>query len=223
MSRLVLVRHGESIYNADARIQGQQCAGLSELGHAQAEATAAALATAFPEARLVVSDLQRTRETVAPLAALLEREAEPDPRLRERSFGEWEGRLRAEVVRDDAARWKRWVGGEDVIGEVGGETSEQLVARVVPVFEELLAGSAESAPIIAVTHGGPVWHGVHHLLGLPHPIFAGVNNCSIAELGAGSGSVPLLRRWNEVGHLSVALREGWSAPVSSSDGPPVGR
>ena len=222
MSRLVLVRHGESIYNADARIQGQQCAGLSELGHAQAKATAAALAEAYPEARLFVSDLQRTRETIAPLAEALGREPEQDERLRERSFGVWEGRLRTEVVRDESDRWQRWVQGEDVIGEIGGETSEELIARVLPVFTQLLDDTSEGSTTIVVTHGGPVWHGVQRMLELDRPIFAGVNNCSIAELSAGSAAVPRLRRWNEVGHLPVDLREGWLAPVASSDGPPVG-
>ncbi len=223
MRRLVLVRHGESIYNAEARVQGQQCAGLSELGHAQAKATAAAVALAYPDARLFVSDLQRTRETIAPLAEAFAQEPVQDERLRERSFGVWEGHLRSEVVRDEPDRWQRWLQGEDVIGEIGGETSEELVARVLPVFTQLLADTPDGSTTIVVTHGGPVWHGVHRMLELDRPIFAGVNNCSITELSAGSSAVPMLRRWNEVGHLPVDLREGWLAPVAATDGPPVGR
>lgn len=231
MSRLVLVRHGESIYNADARIQGQQCAGLSRLGEAQAEATAAALAAAYPGARLVSSDLRRTRETIAPLAVALTREPEEDARLRERSFGRWEGHLRVEVARDDADRWRRWLGGEDVIGEVGGETGRELADRVVPAFEELLAATPDDEVTIAVTHGGPIWHGLHRLLGFDRPILGGVDNCSVTELGSFSPASeigidrdrsPRLRRWNEVGHLPVELREGWRLPANASDGPPVG-
>ena len=223
MRRLILVRHGESVYNADARIQGQRCEGLSELGHSQAKATAAALAATYPDARLVMSDLQRTRETMAPLAAALAREPDEDARLRERSFGDWEGRLRVEVERDDPDRWARWVGGEDVIGEIGGESRTQLIDRVVPVFERLLIGMADDEVTIAVTHGGPVWHGLHRMLGLDQPILGGVRNCSITELGADVGAErPLLRSWNEVGHLPPELREGWRTRPTSTDGPPVG-
>ena len=66
MRRLVLLRHGESLWNAETRIQGQLCAGLSALGHDQAEAAAPRIADAYPDALLVTSDLQRTVETVAP-------------------------------------------------------------------------------------------------------------------------------------------------------------
>jgi glucosyl-3-phosphoglycerate phosphatase len=123
MRRLVLVRHGESVWNAEARIQGQRCAGLTEAGHAQAKATGAFLAALYPHAHLVTSDLQRTRETVAPLAAALACEPASDERLRERSFGAWEGLLRADVVASDPARWQRWVDGEDVVGEVGARAA----------------------------------------------------------------------------------------------------
>lgn len=220
MTRLILVRHGESIYNADARIQGQQCEGLSELGHAQAKVTAAALSAAHPDAILITSDLQRTRETMAPLADALGRTPDEDARLRERSFGTWEGHLRVEVERDDADRWSRWVAGEEVIGEVGGETRDELAARVVPALEQLLAGD-DAATTIAVTHGGPIWHGLHRLLGLAVPTLGGVNNCSVTELSTRRDRPPLLVRWNETAHLPLDLREGQPRQASST-APPVG-
>ena len=63
MRRLVLIRHGESVWNAEGRVQGQQCAGLSSLGRQQSQLVAAAVAASNPTARLVTSDLQRARET----------------------------------------------------------------------------------------------------------------------------------------------------------------
>jgi broad specificity phosphatase PhoE len=239
--RLVLVRHGESIWNAERRIQGQACAGLSARGHAQAAAAALALAATYPGARLVTSDLQRTRETVAPLEAVVGRRAEQDPRLRERSFGTWERRLRDEVAQEEGDRWQRWLGGEDVVGEVGGESAEDLVARVRPVLWELLEATPDGGVTIAVTHGGPVWHGVHDLVGVPPGTFGGVDNASLHELlafgGGGVGSV-LVDRWNETGHVPAHLRSGWTPAVAvtndgngdgsgrgalAADAPPVGR
>jgi broad specificity phosphatase PhoE len=229
LRRLILVRHGESRWNAERRIQGQACAGLSPQGHAQAAATAVALAAAFPAAQLVTSDLQRTRETAAPLEAALGRRAVLDARLRERSFGGWERRLRDEVRTAEADRWRRWLLGEDVIVEVGGESTEQLTDRVEPALRELLGGTEEGGVTIAVTHGGPVWHGVHHLAGLAPGTFAGVDNASCHHLLAadGDGAV-VVDRWNEVGHLPLHLRTGWipastATPEAGSDGPPVGR
>jgi glucosyl-3-phosphoglycerate phosphatase len=227
--RLILVRHGESRWNAERRIQGQACAGLSPRGHAQAAAAAIALAAEHPDARLVTSDLQRTRETVAPLEAALGRVADLDPRLRERSFGAWEERLRDEVAAEDAGRWRRWLTGEDVVAEVGGESAEQLADRVEPVLRELLATTPAGGVTIAVTHGGPVWHGVHRLAGLAPGTFGGVDNASCHHLvtfDGGAGAV-VVDRWNEVGHVPAHLRSGWvpgvTEQIEAADAPPVGR
>jgi glucosyl-3-phosphoglycerate phosphatase len=211
MKRLVLVRHGESVWNAEGRIQGQQCAGLSEIGHAQAEVTANALADSYPDAQLVASDLQRTMETALPLSKALGREIVQDARLRERSFGAWEGRLRHEVVAGDGVRWDRFLTGEDaVVEEVGGETASQLADRVEPLFRELLDSTEDGHVTIAVTHGGPVWHGTHRLLGLDIPTLGGVSNACVTEfIATGDGERLVLDRWNQVSHLPQDLRTTW--------------
>jgi glucosyl-3-phosphoglycerate phosphatase len=211
MKRLVLVRHGESLWNAEGRIQGQRCAGLSEIGHAQAEVTANALADSYPDALLVASDLQRTMETALPLSKALGREIVQDSRLRERSFGTWEGRLRHDVVAGDAARWERFLTGEDaVVEEVGGETAAQLGDRVEPLLRDLLRSTADGQVTIAVTHGGPVWHGTHRLLGLRIPTLGGVGNACVTEfIAAADGDRLVLDRWNQVSHLPRDLRTTW--------------
>jgi glucosyl-3-phosphoglycerate phosphatase len=211
--RLVLVRHGESRWNAEARIQGQRCEGLSDVGHAQAKVTAAALAATYPDAVLVSSDLQRTVETAAPLAEALDQQPRLDARLRERSFGAWEGRLRAEVIAADPGRWQRWLDGEDVVGEVGGEYAHELAARVEPVLRELLAATPAGGVTIAVTHGGPVWHGTHRVLDLPAGTLGAVGNTSVTELVTFDDGAVVLDRWNELAHLPVELRVGWIPSV----------
>jgi glucosyl-3-phosphoglycerate phosphatase len=220
--RLVLVRHGESVWNAEGRIQGQRCAGLSEVGHAQAKTTGRALAEALPAATVVVSDLERCQQTAAPLLEELGVEPTVDARLRERSFGAWEGRLRSEVAEEDVARVVRWRAGEDVIGEIGGETARMLTERVGPTLRELLAGVPDGGVTIAVTHGGPVWHGTHLLLGLPLGTLGTVDNASVTELVSWHGDDVVLHRWNETAHLPLELRTGW-VPSLTSDAPPVGR
>lgn len=207
MRRLLLVRHGESIWNAEARIQGQRCEGLSERGWAQARTTAVALADAYPSALLVTSDLRRTRETTAPLEEALGTSARHEPRLRERDFGTWEGLLRDDVVRDDAERWGRWRAGEDVVmAEIGGETTEALRRRVEPVLRDLAVGTPDGAVTIAVTHGGPVWYGVQGLLGLTDGTLGAVANASVTEVVVRDDGRLALGRWNETAHLPVELR-----------------
>lgn len=215
MRRLVLVRHGESSWNAEARVQGQRCAGLSEVGHAQARAVGTMLAAAHPDARLVVSDLQRCRETIAPLVVRLGREPDVDPTLRERHYGDWEGWLRSEIAEREPDRWRRFGAHEDVLPEVGGEPVAEFGDRVERVLRALLERTAEGATTLAVTHGGPIWHGAHRLLGLAPPALTPVDNTAVTELVADAGGRILLDRWNAVGHLGAKLRTrmGHRAPA----------
>lgn len=225
MRRLVLVRHGESVWNAEGRIQGQACNGLSEIGLAQARHTAKALAATYPDATLISSDIYRTQQTVAPLSELLGVSPVFDARLRERHFGAWETQLRSDIQTKDAVRWQRHVAGEDVIGEIGGETAEQLVGRVLAAFAEVFAAMRHDQVVIAVTHGGPVYYGVHRVLGLTPGLLGMVANTSITELllpqsvANGERVLPVvLERYNEVAHLPVALRTFWRPTRVALDG-----
>ncbi|MFA9430823.1 histidine phosphatase family protein [Egicoccus sp. AB-alg2] len=214
MRRLVLVRHGESVWNATGRIQGQQCAGLSDDGHAQSQHVGEALAAAHPDARVVVSDLLRCQQTAAPLLEVLAVDPETDARLRERSFGAWEGLTRTEAEERDPERWQRWRAHDDaVVAEIGGETNAVFVERIVPVLRELMDETPEDGVTIAVTHGGPVWHGTHALLELPPGTFGTVHNASVTELVSWDGQRVVLDRWNEIAHLPLDLRIGWRPVV----------
>lgn len=227
MRRLVLIRHGESVWNAEGRIQGQACNGLSEIGLAQARHTAKALAETYPNATLISSDIYRTQQTIAPLSELLSVTPVFDPRLRERHFGAWETQLRTDIQRQDAARWARHAAGEDVIGEIGGETAEQLVARVLAAFTDVFRAMADDQVVIAVTHGGPVYYGVHRALGLTPGLLGTVANTSITELAlphsghdAPRALPVVLERYNEIAHLPVDLRTLWRPARAAADAKP---
>lgn len=206
MPRLVLVRHGESEWNVERRIQGQSGPGLTPRGAEQARRTALVVADAYPDAYLVSSDLGRCRETAEPLLRELGSEPVLEPGLRERDFGSWTGRLGTEVAETDRQRWQRWRDGEDVVAEVGGEDSPKLVERVLTAARRLLE-RADGRPLVCVTHGGPIWHGTHELLGLRDGVLAGVANCSITELDADDDRFRLVA-WNQVAHLPLSLRVG---------------
>ncbi len=201
MKRIVLVRHGESAWNAEGRVQGQSGTGLSDRGHRQARVTAEEIARRHPDADLWVSDLQRAVETVEPVEQALGRRATVDQRLRERSFGTWEGELRDDVIARDEDRWQRWMSGDDVIAEVGGETARQLADRAQDVVQHILTSTADERTAVVVTHGGLIWHGVHRLVGLPDRSLGGVHNTSITVLLDLDDARMRLAAWNSTGHL----------------------
>ncbi len=224
MKRLVLVRHGESGWNVEGRIQGQLGVGLSPRGHEQAAYTATWLAEAFPNALLAVSDLERTRDTMMPLAEQLGRTPLIEPGLREMDFGNWSGRRARDIEADEPDRWLRWSQGEDVVPEVGGEERGAFTRRVVDTIEQLLFEVDDGEDIVCVTHGGPIKFGVPAMLGLQAGVIGAVANCSITELVLDEGVGRRLDSWNQTAHLPVALRTSTRfieriRPVAVSDQP----
>ncbi len=212
--RLILVRHGESVWNVERRVQGHTCRGLTEHGREQAERTAQALAPHVRDAVIVTSDLGRCRETAAPLIAALGATPRVDASLRERNFGTWEGLTREDLQREDPQRLARWRAGEDVIAEVGGESDVVLRERAGAMFQRLLGladdpeDASDADTVVAVTHGGTIWYGVHELLRLTGYRLGGVDNASMTELiigGSGPSGLdltaPRLARFNETAHL----------------------
>jgi glucosyl-3-phosphoglycerate phosphatase len=152
--RLILIRHGESTWNAEERLQGQLDPPLSDRGREQALALAPIVAGV--DGRVVCSDLGRARET-AELLGL--RVARFDPRWREIDVGEWGGKTAAEIDAQDPAL-TNWRGGPRVAP--GGEPWPDFTARVTSAFDELLAAGG---PWLVVCHGGCIRVSVAHVTG----------------------------------------------------------
>lgn len=145
--RLVLVRHGETAWNAQRRLQGQQDISLSERGRADALALRGAVAALGAE-HAVSSPLARARDTAAALGL----DPVLDPRLMEAYLGEWEGELSADLAGVPNTRYWEWrVGGYT---PPGGESFQELQGRVVAALTEL--ADAHEGTVVAVTHGGVV-------------------------------------------------------------------
>ncbi|WP_436908096.1 histidine phosphatase family protein [Halosimplex marinum] len=154
-ARVLLVRHGETTWNRDGRIQGWADATLTETGREQARAVGEHLADAGID-RLVVSDLKRTLETAAELrAAGVAAEPERARAWRERDFGELQGLTRTAIAsrhpeyhRDGSLLAVRSV--------EGGESLPAFETRVREGWEQLVDGLAASETAAVVTHGGPI-------------------------------------------------------------------
>jgi len=172
---LHFVRHGETAWNAERRIQGQLAhVALNEEGRQQALEAAEQLAGCGAGA-LYASDLTRTIQTAEPIARRLGLEIIPEPALRERHFGELQGRLYADV-HDVFDGW--WLRHDERFP--GGETNRQMYERVAR-FLDLLRADPSGDCIILVTHGGPVNCALTYLAGVPIDAmeWRRVPNCSV--------------------------------------------
>lgn len=149
---LVLVRHGETDWNADNRFQGHADPPLNETGRAQARALATELRREV-FAALYTSPLQRAAETAAIVGSELGLEPIPDDALKEVDVGSWSGLTRAEVEQLYPTGFARWL--EYGHGWENGETYDQLGARVVTGLTQI-AERHDGDHVLAITHGGPI-------------------------------------------------------------------
>ena len=206
--RLILLRHGQTEYNKNRRMQGHLDTELTELGVEQAKLAAKSLATRSP--RLIrSSDLQRAHDTALELAAATGLDVTTDQRLRETDLGDWSGKTHTDVDTEMPGARRIWRD-DATWTPPGGESRVDVANRAVPVVTELLAelddwGQGENAesPVVLVSHGGAIAAITAGLLGLPvanWPILGGLANTSWVQLSGHSlpGEDPTWRLdvWN---------------------------
>lgn len=162
--RMLLVRHGQSEWNAGRVLQGQADVPLSDLGRAQAATLAPVVAGLAPD-RAVTSDLVRASETAAILGYP---KARPTPALREIDVGVWQGRSIPELVAEDAERYAGWRAGSH--RPDGGEDWSAFVARVAGAIRSECA-SVGRGTLLVVCHGGVIRAALEAFIGLrPHSV-----------------------------------------------------
>ena len=151
-TRIIAIRHGETSWNVDTRIQGQLDIPLSANGRWQAERLAHAL-RGEPIQAIYASDLTRAWETAQYLSQTHGRQVIKEPGLRERGFGDFEGKTFAEIAAllpEQSMRWRRR---DPEFSPLGGESLVALSARVVEAAERL-AARHPGEQIALVGHGG---------------------------------------------------------------------
>ena len=158
---IYLVRHGQTAFNRERRLQGHVDSPLTELGLRQARAVAGLLADLTrrePGWRVISSPLGRARTTAAVVAEALGAEVEEDARLIELSWGEWDGRLRAEL---EAAHPQAFGRSGWAFDAPTGESYEAVCARMADWLASL--PPEPERRVIAVSHGvaGRVLRGVY--------------------------------------------------------------
>jgi probable phosphoglycerate mutase len=161
---LYCVRHGESTYNVEGRLQGQSDTRLSPLGLQHAAAIADMLGK-LPIDAVYSSPLSRAMETARPLAAALKLPIVEDERLKEINIGIFQGSLAVELADrfpQEAARWRS----QDPDFRIpGGESRRDLMTRAQAAFESIHAAGHRHVAVVA--HGGVLAAAFKSLIGVP--------------------------------------------------------
>jgi 2,3-bisphosphoglycerate-dependent phosphoglycerate mutase len=198
---ILLIRHGETVWNRSGRVQGWQDSPLSAAGVAQAQALAGRFAGDRIE-RLISSDLGRAQETARPIAARLRIPVELDAALRERNYGIFEGRTHDEIERDHPAEYASFIGRDPAYVIPGGESADEFAARVLPALQRI-AAARRVGRVAIVTHGGVLGVVYRHAMKVPADAERGYSlaNASVNYVRFGSGKW-LIERWGDVAHLA---------------------
>ncbi len=219
-THLIVIRHGETAWNRERRLQGQPDVPLNETGRAQARALAAALADE-PIDALYVSDLTRTMQTAEPLADALGLDIRPEPRLRERCYGKLQGMTYAEVAETMPEEFAQWQARVPDYAPAEGESLAEFHDRAAEVALAL-ARRHPGERIALVTHGGVMDALYREATGmtLEAPRQHELLNCSVNRLRSDSRGLTLLQ-WGDVSHLEdLVLDEiDRAAPVAPANAP----
>ncbi|MDO8420408.1 MAG: histidine phosphatase family protein [Rubrivivax sp.] len=201
MTALLFIRHGETDWNRQQRFQGQIDVPLNATGHAQAARVAERLATDRHDA-LFSSDLQRARETAAPLAAAWRLAPVALAGFREQNFGVLEGLDVPTIKARHPVLWLRWLEHRADFALPGGESLRQFHDRVMAAVRDLAAVQTGTR-LAVVTHGGVLdmlWRSAH---GLP---LDGLRACEIPNTGLNrlrwAGGMLHIDLWADAEHLT---------------------
>lgn len=184
MTTLLFIRHGQSEANLQERFAGHHDSPLTELGHAQAQCTAAFIAENYAPDAIYASDLCRARQTAEHTAALLGLPVTDEPGLREIFAGQWEGKRYTTLQSDYHDEYYRWWHDIGNACCTGGESVAQLTDRVWEAVERI-AKENDGKTVVIATHATPIrtmlWKMSGRPLGEMQDIHW-VSNASVTEL-----------------------------------------
>lgn len=195
-TRIVLVRHGVTEFTLAGKLDGRggYDPDLAPAGQEQARAAARAVQQLVGEdpVRVITSTLARAVQTGAVVAAALHVAAEPDAEFDEQSFGDWDGASVRDLLREELDAFLA-MRDDPAYARPGGESHADLVARVVPAFERVVAAGGTT---IVVCHRKPIMVILAHLLDIPMD--------KAWRLAAAPGSLHAIEVW-PTGEVSIAF------------------
>lgn len=202
MTQLILVRHGETLWNREKRMQGQTDTVLSDTGRRQAAALGVRLST-MTFAALYSSDLLRAWDTAQAIAAQTGRTIGADSRLRERRFGIFEGLTHGEIAERYPHELARFQSRDPDYVVPGGESAHTFHGRCLPCLQEI-AERHRGEEVVVVTHGlvlDALYRAAHGMaLGEPRTVPLINGSLNVFRYG---GSAWQLEIWGDVAHLAA--------------------
>ncbi len=199
-TEITIIRHGETIWNAQQRIQGHRNSKLSENGIRQAGLVAKSLAKREFDV-LISSDLERAAETAGIINKLLQLPLEYNENMRERSFGIVEGMTLAEMKEKFPREYRSYKEREPGFKFSGGESIEQLFNRVTSEIEAI-ARKFENKKVLIVSHGLVLETMMYKTFNikLNSPRVFSINNSSISSFYIDRDNW-FLKEWGVIEHL----------------------
>ena len=208
-TEVILLRHGASQPFVPGQsfplVDGQGDPPLSPVGVTQAQSSADRLRNE-PITALYATNMQRTQQTVAPLAAALGQEVAIEKDLREIGLGEWEGGLLRQKAAENDPTFQRMMLEQrsDVIP--GAESNEEFGSRCMNALNRIVERHPGEL-VLCTVHGGVIGS-VLAQIALSRPFaFGGADNCSISQIVQSEGEW-LIRRFNDSSHLFPHLHHG---------------
>jgi broad specificity phosphatase PhoE len=201
VTRLILVRHGETDWNVEGRWQGQSDVPLNARGQQQAEQVARVLA-GYGLSAIYSSDLARASLTAEAIAQATGLPVHRESRLREIDQGEWQGMLIGDIQARYADTFRRRLSDPWMVAPPGGETALQVRQRVLSAVDEILHRHTGET-VAVVSHGFSLAVIIAHYRGIPitqvWDLIPG--NCEIVELEvpelSPSNSSSTQREWQD--------------------------
>ena len=151
MTRIVLVRHGQTAWNREVRFRGQADVELDEFGLQQAQATGRYLVTRWPVVAVYASPLRRATQTAEAIARAHGLTAHPLEGLLDINFGEWQGLSPDEVAQRYPALYRAWWEAPHTVHFPGGERLDDVRNRIVAALSDVVARHPEQA-VALVSH-----------------------------------------------------------------------
>ena len=205
-TKIILVRHGETEWNRERRMQGHSDTPLSDTGLAQAEALGRRLADSR-FAALYSSDLSRAWHTAVVIAGRTGREVIADPRLRERRFGIFEGLTHEEMSTRYPEEFARFRSRDPDYAMPGGESARAFRARCLECLCEI-AQRHHGGEAVVVTHGlvlDTLYRAAHDMAyDAPRGVPLLNGSLNVFSYAGGAWRV---ESWGDVGHLEPVSRE----------------
>lgn len=205
--KLIFIRHGETPWNTEHRVQGRTDIPLNARGEAQAVSVAEAVARFSPD-RIYSSPLKRARRTAELVAKRcgIEKITDMDE-LVEIRFGLWEGKNAAEIEAEFPDVWRdwSWLHRPADCARLEAESADEILGRTLRAVERIISEGDGTAVI--VTHTMPIKLFFSYAMHMPaeNTRRLRLDNCSMSEVDLSDGGWTLVK-WNETGHLASGER-----------------